>query len=77
MIKKHLKSYIVKNVPDNEIALLLSGGVDSQSVALAAHDVGKTVIAYSFHLDGDESYDYLKAKEVSQYMGWKFKGIDL
>tara|TARA_Y100000114_G_C11752964_1_gene325375 strand:+ start:1564 stop:2412 length:849 start_codon:yes stop_codon:yes gene_type:complete len=75
MIKKLLKKHIVKNAPDNEIAVLLSGGVDSQSVALAAHDVGKTVIAYSFHLDGDESYDYLKAKEVSQYMGWKFKGI--
>ena len=56
-------------------ALLLSGGVDSISIGLAAHHAGKTVHAYSFHLDTHESYDFQKAREVSEIMGWEFTSI--
>ena len=48
MIKDLLIDHIKNNVPDSEVAVLLSGGVDSISVALAAHHVGKKVHAYSF-----------------------------
>ena len=53
--------------------MLLSGGVDSLSVALAAHNVGKEVTAYSFHLEGNESYDFKTAQKFSEQMGWTFK----
>jgi asparagine synthetase B (glutamine-hydrolysing) len=53
--------------------VLLSGGVDSLSVALAAHNVGIKVIAYSFHLEGNESYDFKTAQKFSEQMGWTFK----
>ena len=62
MIKKLLKNHIIKNVPDNKVAILLSGGLDSISVGLAASNAGKTVHAYSFHLDTHKSYDFLKAE---------------
>ena len=75
MIKKLLKNHIIKNVPDNKVAILLSGGLDSISVGLAASNAGKTVHAYSFHLDTHKSYDFLKAEEVSNLLGWKFTGI--
>ena len=77
MIKELLVDHIKNNVPDSEIAVLLSGGVDSLSCAIAAHHVGKTVHAYSFHLDTHETYDYKKAQEVADIMGWSFTGISV
>ena len=50
MIKKLLEDHIRKNVTDDKVAVLLSGGVDSISVGLAAHHAGKKVHAYSFQL---------------------------
>ena len=50
MIKKLLEDHIKNNVPDNEVAVLLSGGVDSVSASLAAESAGKQVHAYSFFL---------------------------
>ena len=66
MIRKLLEDHIKNNVPDNEIAVLLSGGVDSISVALSAHYAGKEVHGYSFHLDTHESYDFKKARELNK-----------
>ena len=63
MIKKLLENHIKLNIPDERVAVLLSGGVDSLSVALSAHDVGKQIEAYSFHLKGNKSYDFKTAKE--------------
>ena len=77
MIRKLLEDYIKNNVPDNEVAVLLSGGVDSISVGLAAHHVGKKVHAYSFHLVGEESYDFKKARDVSDKMQWEFSGVQV
>jgi asparagine synthetase B (glutamine-hydrolysing) len=51
MIKELLETQIREQIPTKKCAVLLSGGVDSLSVALAAHNVGKEVIAYSFHLE--------------------------
>ena len=50
MIKSLLVNHIKNNVPDSEVAVLLSGGVDSVSVGLAAESAGKEVYAYSFYL---------------------------
>lgn len=71
MIKKLLEEHISKNVKDDVVAVLISGGVDSLSVAFAAHNVGKRVVGFTFCLEGDETYDYLKAKEVCADMGWE------
>ena len=74
MIDKLLMNNIEKNVPDNKIALLLSGGVDSMSIGFSAHRLGKKVTAYSFKTDKHNSYDYNKAEEVANIMGWNFIG---
>lgn len=75
MIKNILCEVVERRSKDNEVAVLLSGGVDSLSVAFAASDVGKKIHAYSFHLDTHISYDFQKAKEVSEIFGWKFTGV--
>ena len=83
MVKDLLETQIREQIPTKKCAVLLSGGVDSLSVALAAHNVGKEVIAYSFHLEeftsikgkicGNESYDFKTAQKFSEQMGWTFK----
>ena len=73
MIKQLLETQIREQIPTEKCAVLLSGGVDSLSVALAAHNVGKEVIAYSFHLEENKSYDFKTAQKFSEQMGWTFK----
>ena len=75
MIKKLLQNYIKSTISDDDVAVLLSGGIDSISVALAAHDAGKKVHAYSFQLGNQTSYDFAKAAEISYKMNWKFTPI--
>ena len=75
MIRKLLEDHIKNNVPDNEIAVLLSGGVDSVSVGLAAESAGKEVHAYSFYLNGAPSYDFVKAAEIAHKRNWNFTPI--
>ena len=75
MIKSLLINHIRDNVPDNEVAVLLSGGVDSISVGLAAHHVGKKIHAYSFLLGEQTSYDFAKAAEVAYKMKWDFTPV--
>jgi asparagine synthetase B (glutamine-hydrolysing) len=75
MIRKLLEDHIKNNVPDSEIAVLLSGGVDSVSVGLAAESAGKEVHAYSFYLNGAPSYDFIKAAEVAHKRNWDFTPI--
>lgn len=73
MIDKILTEQI--DIPENECAVLLSGGVDSISVGFGAHRLGKKITAYSFCLDTNVSYDYIKAEEVCRIMDWEFVGI--
>lgn len=70
MIDKLLENSISKLSKDDEVAVLLSGGVDSISVAFAAHRLGKKVTGYTFHLKDRPSYDSTKAVQVCRNMGW-------
>lgn len=75
MIDKLLENEIRQASSSDKVAVLLSGGVDSISVAFAAQRLGKRIHAYSFCLDTHESYDYAKAKEISQICDWEFTGV--
>ena len=77
IIDKILTKEVEETVPEDEVALLLSGGVDSISVGFAAHRLNKKIHAYSFRLHKIPSYDYNKAKDIAQIMGWKFTGITI
>ena len=62
-------------MPDESVALLLSGGIDSITIGLASENAGKKVHAYSFYLDGSPSYDFIKAAEVAHKKNWHFTPI--
>jgi len=76
-LKGLLERSIQRTSKNKNVAVLLSGGVDSLSIAFAAQNVGKTIHSYSFHLDTHLSYDYRKAQEVSERFGWSFTGITI
>ena len=75
MIDKLLVDIIRNEVPTDTVGILLSGGVDSLSLGFAAHRLGKKITAYTFHLEGDKSYDAYKAEEVSKEFGWKCETV--
>lgn len=78
MIDKLLCEVIEKESEGHdEVAILLSGGVDSISCALAAHRIGKKVNTYTFHLNDQISYDSAKAMSVSHQMGWRCVVTDI
>tara|TARA_Y100001972_G_C7587983_1_gene294801 strand:+ start:80 stop:877 length:798 start_codon:yes stop_codon:yes gene_type:complete len=71
-IDKIIENIIAKEVPENEVAVLLSGGVDSLSVACAANRLNKKITAYTFHIEDHISYDSKKAEEASKKFNWDF-----
>lgn len=77
MLKKLLTNHINLKVEQHEVALLLSGGVDSISVGLAAENAGKKVTAYTFQLEGNPSYDFTKSQEICSITGWDFVPVDV
>ena len=70
MIDTILQDFIDREVQSKRVALLLSGGVDSISLGIAAQKLGKKVSAYTFHLDGEPSYDSDTAQHVAETFGW-------
>ena len=56
MIDNLLCEHINNNVSDKDVAVLLSGGVDSISVAYAAKKLKKNIHCYSFSLDTNTNY---------------------
>lgn len=70
-INELLQDELIRQLGDHngeECAILLSGGVDSMSVAFAALNLGIPIHAYTFYMEGrppEERYDALKAEEVA------------
>lgn len=63
--------------PVDDVALFLSGGIDSTTVGLACHHAGKRVHAYTFDVDGIENHDSTKAREIADTMGWRHTAVSL
>lgn len=59
-------------IPDENVAVLLSAGIDSASCLFALLEVGKKPVAYSFVLDGRMSTDYLLAYRNAKQCGIPF-----
>lgn len=60
---------------DKSVAILLSSGVDSQSVLFSLLSMNITPIVYSFTLDTHESTDFKKAKQIANLYDLEFVPI--
>lgn len=78
MIDKLLQDIVEKECKDNDVAVLLSGGIDSNSLLFTANRLGKKVHCYTFHLDTFlESYDSKKAQEVCKKFNFDLTVIEV
>ena len=62
---------------DQNIAILLSGGIDSASVLFSLIDAKKNVTCYTFMLDGILSTDFAMARHLCKRVGTQFVPIFL
>jgi asparagine synthetase B (glutamine-hydrolysing) len=67
----------ISKVSDNEVALMLSSGIDSNCLMFALLEAGKSVHAYTFCLDDRVSTDALLARRNAETFGVKFTLISL
>lgn len=76
-IKRLIEHFIAQHSPETKVAVLLSGGTDSTTVALAAHHVGKKVTAFSFEVVGYPNPDCDQARKTCAVMGWDFEPVQV
>jgi len=76
-IKTYLENYIKINCPKRNIAIMLSGGADSMVLALAAHNLGKKITAFSFQVKNYPNEDFIIAKHACDVMGWDFVPVSI
>jgi hypothetical protein len=67
----------LSQIQDREVALLLSGGIGSQSVLFALLELEKTVTCYTFTLDDRQSTDFVNAKRTAQKFASAFVPVYL
>lgn len=68
-LRKILNTVVKKDLPDEPVALLFSGGTDSLSVLWTLLDLGVNVHAYTFRLSYFESVDARVSRAACQLYG--------
>lgn len=69
MIDQILEKIIVKEVPGDQVAVLMSGGTDSCTLLFTALRLGKKVHCYTFRPNNEDTYDSLKKqKRYAKYL---------
>jgi asparagine synthetase B (glutamine-hydrolysing) len=79
-MKPNIKGVIqncVSSIPDNEVALCLSSGLNSNSILFELVEQGKKVTAFTFSMEGIESRDYVHAKKNCETFGVDFVNVVL
>jgi asparagine synthetase B (glutamine-hydrolysing) len=77
-ISERLKKAIKSRLPtqSEEIAVLLSGGVDSFSVSYLLNRIRKDVVAYTLTVDG-QGKDFLNAQRAAQFLNIPLIQVDV
>lgn len=70
LLEKNIKLQV--GVERKEVALLLSAGIDSTVVGIAAHKLGHKVHAYTFQLGEEQSFDSKWAENTAKHFGWEW-----
>ena len=74
-------SLLTKSVRDqsraDQVALLLSSGIDSLSVGLALQAEGKSIHAYTFEIQGYPSRERRRVEWIARHFGWKLTVVTI
>jgi hypothetical protein len=60
---------------EDTVALLASAGIDSVSTGIVCQEVGKTVHAYTYELQGFRSREREKVEAIARHLGWRLHVI--
>ncbi|NDB61766.1 hypothetical protein EB001_25495, partial [bacterium] len=77
MIDTILMDIVNEQSKEQDVAVLLSGGIDSISVAFAAHRLGKTLHCYTMYVDGVVSKDAQNAIDTAKEFNWDINIINV
>lgn len=77
MLRKMISNYLLEKTRGDPVGILFSGGMDSLSVLISCLDVGIPVSVYSFKLDGVESTDIIRCREIVSVLGIPYKEITI
>ena len=74
-LRRDICDVVAELCPEDRVALLLSGGADSTVVGMAAQALGKEVHAFSFKMDGIDSWDFDQAQRTADMLLWAFHPV--
>jgi hypothetical protein len=74
-LRRNICKVVAELCPEDNVAVLLSGGADSTVVGMAAQELGKEVHSFSFKMDGIDSWDFDQAQRTSDILGWTFHPV--
>ena len=77
MIDKLITKIVEDEAPGKDVAVLMSGGVDSLTCAFSAMRLGKNVHTYTMYVNGQETPDSIAAKEAAEIFGWDHHEVDV
>ncbi|MCV0399764.1 MAG: asparagine synthase C-terminal domain-containing protein [Nitrosarchaeum sp.] len=72
---ENIKTAIAENIPEKKIGIAFSGGVDSTLISKICHDLGYDITLLTIGFP--ESHDILFAKEVNQYLKFKYETLEI
>lgn len=76
-IRKTLTEILDKESTNDTIYILLSAGIDSQSVLFSCLELGKKVVVVSFTREDHESRDFICAREIAKQLQLEFIHVSL
>lgn len=77
MVDKIIEDIIDIEIPDKDVAVLMSGGIDSLTCAFSAMRLGKKVHTYTMKVNGIDSGDSIASKEAAKIYGWDHNEINV
>ena len=77
MIDKILRDIVEKQIPGDDVAILMGGGADSATLLFTCLRLGKKPHGYSFFMEGKKTYDSMKAKEICETFNVPFTPVPL
>jgi DNA-cytosine methyltransferase len=66
-----LRRIISEKSREDTVALLASAGIDSVSTGIICQEIGKTVHAYTYELQGYRSREREKVESIARHFGWE------
>ena len=77
MIDTIITDIVRTEAPSDDVAVLMSGGIDSMTCAFSAQRLGKTVHTYTMKVNGVDNPDNLTARLAADIYGWDHHEIDV